>query len=59
VDVPIALRPDFLTGAVWFVAAMPQFPEMRRVFIPGDEIMVAFSPDKMQEVGFDGPAFLR
>jgi hypothetical protein len=59
VDVPIAIRLDFLTGAVWFVAAMPQFPEMRRVFIPGDEIMVVFSPDKMRDMGFDDPAFLR
>lgn len=59
VDVPIALRLDFRSGAVWFVAAMPQFPEMRRVFIPGDEIMVVFSADKMRDMGLDDPVFLR
>jgi hypothetical protein len=59
VDVPIALRLDFPTGAVWFAAAIPQFPEMRRTFIPGDEIMVVFSADKMRDIGFDDPAFLR
>jgi hypothetical protein len=29
VDVPIALRVDFQAGAVWFVAAIPQFPQMQ------------------------------
>lgn len=58
-DVPIALRLNFPTGTVWFVAAIPQFPEMRPVFIPGDEIMVVFSTDKMRDIGFDDPAFLQ
>jgi hypothetical protein len=59
VDVPIALRVDFHTGTVWFVAGVPKSPEMHRVFIPGDEIMVVFSAEKMREMGFDGNAFLR
>jgi hypothetical protein len=59
VDVPIALRLDFETGAVWFVAAIPQFPEMQRAFIPGDEIMVVFSADKIRDMGFDDPEFRR
>ena len=58
VDVPVAVRLDFAAGAVWFVAGMPQLPDPRRVFIPGDEIMVVFSGEKMRDMGFDDPAFL-
>ncbi|GLZ35338.1 hypothetical protein Lesp02_75250 [Lentzea sp. NBRC 105346] len=59
VDVPTALRVDFLAGAVWFVAAIPQAPEMQRVFVLGDEMMVVFSHGKMRDMGFDDAAFLR
>jgi hypothetical protein len=59
VELPTAVRVDFQSGAVWFVAAIPQQPDMQRVFIPGDEIMVVFSPEKMRDMGFDDPAFLR
>lgn len=59
VDVPVALRLDFTAAAVWFVAGIPQLPDLRRVFIPGDEIMVVFSGDKMRDMGFDNPAFLQ
>jgi hypothetical protein len=59
VDVPTALRIDFDAGAVWLVAAIPQFPDMQRVFIPGDEIMVVFTHEKMRDIGFNDPAFLR
>jgi hypothetical protein len=59
VDVPVALRVDFDTGAVWFAAAMPEFPDPRRVFVPGDEILVVFSAEKMRDMGFTDPAFLR
>ncbi|GAB3955153.1 hypothetical protein GCM10027614_63580 [Micromonospora vulcania] len=59
VDLPTAIRVDFDAGSVWFVAAIPQPPEMQRVFIPGDEIMVVFSSEKMRDMGFGGPAFLR
>jgi hypothetical protein len=59
VDVPTALRLDFPAGAVWFVAGIPQFPDTRRVFIPGDEIVVVFSAGRMRDMGFDDPAFLR
>ncbi|MBQ0907077.1 hypothetical protein, partial [Micromonospora sp. U21] len=38
VDVPVALRLDFAAGPIWFVAAIPQLPDPRRVFILGDEI---------------------
>jgi hypothetical protein len=59
VDVPVALRLDFAAGAVWFVAGIPQLPDPRRVFIPGDEIMVVFSGEKMRDMGFGDPAFLQ
>lgn len=59
VDVPIALRLDFTAGPVWFVAAIPQLPDPRRVFIPGDKIMVVFSPQKMHDMGFDELEFLQ
>lgn len=58
VDVPIALRLDFDAGTVWFAAAMPELPDPRRVFVPGDEIMVVFSGEKMRDMGFADPAFL-
>jgi hypothetical protein len=59
VDLPVALRLDFAAAAVWFVAGIPQLPDMRRVFIPGDEVMVVFSREKMRDMGFDDPAFLQ
>jgi hypothetical protein len=59
VDVPVALRLDFVAGAVWFVAGIPQLPDPRRVFIPGDEIMVVFSGEKMRDMGFHDRAFLQ
>ena len=58
VDVPIAIRLDFAAGPIWFAAAVPQFPAMKRVFIPGDEIMVVFSSDKLRDMGFDDPSFV-
>jgi hypothetical protein len=59
VALPVALRLDFAAAAVWFVAGIPQLPDIRRVFIPGDEIMVVFSPEKMYDMGFDDPTFLQ
>ena len=59
VDLPTALRIDLDSGPVWFVAAIPQPPEMADVFIPGDEIMVVFSHKKMRNIGFHDPTFLR
>ena len=55
VDVPISLRLDFGAGPVWFVAAIPQPPDMKSVFVGGDEIMVVFSPEKMRDMGFEDP----
>lgn len=57
VDVPVALRLDFAAGSTWFVAAIPQLPDPQGVFIPGDEIMVVFSAEKMRDLGFEDPAF--
>jgi hypothetical protein len=59
VNVPVALRLDFTAAAVWFVAGIPQLPDPRRVFIPGDEIIVIFSSEKMRDMGFDNPTFLQ
>jgi hypothetical protein len=59
VDVPVAMRLDFAAAAVWFVAGIPQLPDPRRVFIPGDEIMVVFSSEKMRDIGFDDPTFFK
>ncbi|BCB81240.1 hypothetical protein GCM10022251_62690 [Phytohabitans flavus] len=59
VDVPVALRLDFAAAAVWFVAGIPQLPDLRTVFIPGDEIMVVFSDEKMRDIGLYDPMFLQ
>jgi hypothetical protein len=56
--VPITLRLDFAAGPVWFVAGIPQLPDPQRVFIPGDEIMVVFSQQKMHDMGFSELEFL-
>lgn len=58
VDVPVALRLDFAVGPVWMVAGIPQAPEMREVFIGGDEIMVVFTADRMRQIGFPESGFL-
>ncbi|MFE5567403.1 hypothetical protein ACFQ68_20630 [Amycolatopsis japonica] len=58
VDVPMAVRLDFAAGAVWFVAAIPEPPQLRRVFVGGDEIMVVFSPETMRDMGFGDTPFL-
>jgi hypothetical protein len=34
VDVPVALRLDFAAAVVWFVAGIPQLPELRRPRVP-------------------------
>ncbi|GIF47517.1 hypothetical protein DFJ67_6993 [Asanoa ferruginea] len=59
IDVPVAVRLDFPTTAVWLVAGTPQFPDARGAFIPADEIMVVFSPEKMRDLGFEDTTFLR
>ena len=51
-DVPTVLRLDFDAGSVWLVAAIPQLPDVSRVFSPGDEIMVVFARETMTEIGF-------
>ena len=59
VDLPTAVRIDFDAGPVWFVAAIPESPEMQRAFVSGDEIMVVLSDEKMRDLGFDDPTFLQ
>ena len=58
VGVPVALRIDFSAGPVWMVAGIPQAPEMREVFVPGDEIMVVFTAERMRQIGFPDSGFL-
>ena len=52
---PIALRLDFAAGPVWFIAAIPQ--EDGALFIPGDEIVVAFTTETMLRFGFPADPF--
>ena len=59
VDLPTALRLDFDAGPVWFVAGIPQYPAMEDVFLPGDEIMVVFTAEKVRSIGFTDPTFSR
>jgi hypothetical protein len=58
IDIPVALRVDFAAGPVWMVAGIPQYPEMREVFVPGDEIMVVFTAERMRQIGFPDSEFL-
>jgi hypothetical protein len=58
VDIPVALRVGFAAGPVWMVAGNPQGPEMGNVFVPGNEIMVVFTPDRMRQIGFPPSEFL-
>jgi hypothetical protein len=41
------------------VAGIPQWPEMQEVCVPGDEIMVVFTADRMLQIGFPDSKFLR
>lgn len=58
VDVPVALRIDFAAGPAWMVTGSPQYPEMRDVFVAGDEIMVVFTAERMRQIGFPDAEFL-
>lgn len=54
VPLPIALRLDFDAGPVWFVAAQPERDDPEGVpFLPGDEIMVVFSEEKLRSMAID------
>ena len=55
---PVAMRLDFRAGPVWMVAGMPQWPNVDDVFIPGDEIVLAFSRERMLRMGFRDDDFL-
>jgi hypothetical protein len=52
------LRLDFAAEPAWMVAGFPQAPQMREVFVPGDEIMVVFTTDHMRQIGFSDSQFL-
>lgn len=54
----MALRIDFAAGPVWMVAGIPREPELQAVFVPGDEIMVVFTADRMRQIGFPDSGFL-
>ena len=45
-------------GPVWMVAGIPQVPGMREVFVPGDQIMVVFTAERMRQIGFPDSEFL-
>lgn len=57
-DVPMAVRLDFDDDAVWLVAGTPNWPDVEDVFLPGDEILVVFTADRMKKIGFPDDAFL-
>jgi hypothetical protein len=38
---------------------MPNWPDVQGVFVPGDELMVVFSPERMRKIGFAQSDFLR
>lgn len=57
-SVPTAVRLDFEGGSVWMAAAMPGWPDVEKVFVPADEIMVVFSPDRMLKIGFPETQFV-
>lgn len=56
-DVPVAMRLDLGQDLVWFVAGIPQWPDMDKVFVMGDEIMVVFEPEKLVGMGFPSNDF--
>jgi hypothetical protein len=57
-DIPVALRVVFAAGPVWMVAGILQDPEMREVFVPGDEVMVVFTAERMRQIGCPDSEFL-
>ncbi len=57
-DLPIALRLDFAAGPVWVVAAAVDPTSPEEVIIPSDELIVAFTRERMIEMGFPDDDFL-
>ena len=55
IDLPTALRVDFAAGPVWFVAGIPQ--DDGTLFVPGDEIVVAFSTEAILSLGYPADSF--
>lgn len=54
---PVAIRLDFEAGAVWIVAATVDPGGVETAFVGGDELMVVFSWDLMQRIGFTDDLF--
>lgn len=52
---PAAIRLCFPTGNVWLIAAMPQWPAMREVLWPGDEIVVGFTENFARQLAIPAP----
>lgn len=57
VELPVAFRFGLDPGPVWFVAAIPEWPDMREIFIPGDEMVIVFTSERMREIGFLDTSF--
>ena len=53
VELPTAIRLDLPTGSVWFVAALPNYPDMTEFSVPGDEILVVFDAGAVRSIGVD------
>ena len=51
-DMPLGIQLDFDAGTAWAIAAIPQEPDMREVSVPGDEIVVVFTGDRLRQFGF-------
>jgi hypothetical protein len=51
IDLPVGMRLEFEAGPVWVVVGIPQAPDMREVFMPGDEMLVIFTPERVREIG--------
>ena len=56
-EFPAAFRLDFDGRTFWLVAAIPDEPDTSTVCIPGDEIIVVFTAERMREIGFTDPSF--
>lgn len=56
-QVPVALRLDLTKQSVWFVAGMPMWPDTEKFFIPGDEILIVWTKERLRALGFPDTSF--
>jgi hypothetical protein len=54
---PVAIRLDFEADPVWIVAATVDPGDIETAFVGGDELMVVFSWELMQQIGFTDELF--